>query len=78
MPTPGTLSPTPNADALATRFFTRIPDPEPQPDLRDEIRALRREIRDLRDALVPAVSPIVTGPVVLAEYAKLQMMLHKP
>lgn len=38
---------------------------------RADVDALREELRQLRAALVPADSPIATGPGVLAEFARL-------
>jgi hypothetical protein len=45
--------------------------PTPQDALREEIAALRRDIADLRAALVPVPSLILTGQQVLAEFQRL-------
>lgn len=75
MPNPKEMPPqqlSPKQEAmLVGAGFPQLPGRGQKPDLSADIAALRREIADLRAALVPVPSLILTGQQALDEFKRL-------
>lgn len=75
MPNPREMLPQKLSDnqekMLVAAGFPQMPSRGQQPDLSADIAALRREIAELRTALVPVPSLILTGQQALDEFKRM-------